>query len=367
MPKLHLKRTPEEEAARRLRKREKKDAKRQRRGADDHGSKRRRTDEYGEFDDEEPVPGPSNYKPDLDTIRADMEEQRFREKMSMAFEDDERLDSIEARFNSFTHIPIHWGGSNVKRRIHYEEDELLKMDPMTMDDEEYTEYIRMGMYRKTHAQEITEKERQKAERAAKRAHEKAIRAETERLDKLAAAERRARKQQKDIQRLEQIRSDYNDRWKLLLSAAQPADSLEEPNLGFDDIPWPILHSHRQKLDKKSASTPSGAVLSLDDFTNDAIANFLFTSTDPDAISQSIGIGNSQAQSSASEQRRAGTSNDIDKIKKNRKDKLRETFLRFHPDKFEGRLMARVRPDEKDMVRRALGVVVRVLNDLMGQG
>lgn len=108
------------------------------------------------------------------------------------------------------------------------------------------------------------------------------------------------------------------------------------------------------------------MLSLDDFTSDAIVNFLFTSPDSDAVSHGTGIRNGQFQSSSG-QRRAGTDQDIDEAKKDRKEKLRETFLRFHPDKFEGRLMARVRPDEKDMVRQALGVVVRVLNDLIGQG
>lgn len=53
-------------------------------------------------------------------------------------------------------------------------------------------------------------------------------------------------------------------------------------------------------------------------------------------------------------------------KKERKEKLRETLLRFHPDKFEGRIMKRVRDDERNKVRAAIGQVVRVLNELMGE-
>jgi hypothetical protein len=53
-------------------------------------------------------------------------------------------------------------------------------------------------------------------------------------------------------------------------------------------------------------------------------------------------------------------------KKERKEKLRQTLLRFHPDKFEGRLMQRVRIDDKERVREAVGVVVRVLNTLMDE-
>lgn len=57
----------------------------------------------------------------------------------------------------------------------------------------------------------------------------------------------------------------------------------------------------------------------------------------------------------------------DPTKKERKEKLRETMLRFHPDKFEGRLMKRVREGERDKVKEAIGQVVRALNALMGEG
>ncbi|KAJ3784885.1 hypothetical protein GGU10DRAFT_270475 [Lentinula aff. detonsa] len=387
MPKLHLKRTPEEEAARRLRKKEKKEAKRRRKedhyGDNSSSSKRRhqtaaaaeestdrKWDSYDDDDDDDdefigPIPGPSNHRSDYETLHAELEEKRFREKIAMAFEDDERLDSIEARFNCFAHVPVHWGGRiDSKPRINYDNDEFLAMDPMSMDDEEYAEWIRVGMYRKSHAQEIAEKERLKAERAARRAHEKAVRAETERLEKLAAAERRSRRQEKENQRLELSRSEYHNRWKLLLS--NTSADMPQAEIGFDDIPWPILPAFK-KSDKKSASD-NALSLSLDDFTRGEISTFLFTSSVPSAdssIDTAIGKTNSPSSSSTSAQRLAET--EMAKARKDRKEKLRETLLRFHPDKFEGRLMSRVRPDEKVKVTEALAIVVRVLNDLMGEG
>ncbi len=125
MPKLHLKRTPEEQAAHRERKRQKKQQKRREATADD-GS-----------DD-----GPS-YN---DAIQAELEEQRFRERMSMAFADDERLDSLEARFNDFAHVPKRWGGDSA-RPVYDDDGDFMKLDPRYMDDEEYAEWIRAGMYR----------------------------------------------------------------------------------------------------------------------------------------------------------------------------------------------------------------------------
>ncbi|THV05141.1 hypothetical protein K435DRAFT_647964 [Dendrothele bispora CBS 962.96] len=394
MPKLHLKRTPEEEAARQWRKQQKKEAKRRRKhgleeyddDAEDSAHRSRKKSRRNspidhpsqkwDSEDEDfigPQPEPESssskskskskehsknaydpyshaYKPDYDSIRAEVEDQRFREKLSMAFEDDERLDSVEARFNAFAHVPRHWGGGSAGQsgshggnsRINYDDDDFMRIDPMTLDEEEYVEWIRAGMYRKTHAQEYEEKERKKAERAAKRAQEKAFREESERLEKEAAEERRRRKQEREFRKWDYAREEYNERWKQLL-APVPAG---EPDitLGFDDVPWPIASAQQQKPSKKGNSTSKAIEVSLNDLTRDAISLFLFSTT-----VSSVPSSNQE------------------RSKKDRKDKLRETFLRFHPDKFEGRVMPRVKEDERDRVRQALGIVVRALNDLMEQG
>lgn len=180
MPKLHLKRTPEEEAAHRLRKQERKAAKRKRGHHHQHhlhddtepstSDKRRRTTEepsedikrkWASSDEDEDQYGPQpaqstsssshgyrRHKPDEDELRAEMEEMQFREKMFDAFADDERLDSLEAKLNDFAHVPDRWRAELPKARFNvFEHDEWLKVDPQAMDEEEYTEWIRMGMYR----------------------------------------------------------------------------------------------------------------------------------------------------------------------------------------------------------------------------
>ena len=90
-------------------------------------------------------------------------------------------------------------------------------------------------------------------------------------------------------------------------------------LEFGQIPWPIYH------------TPVGAA--EEEFTKETISTFLLSSSDRDD-------------------------------KKARKDLLRETFLRFHPDKFEGRFMQRVKADNQERVREAIGQISRVLNHLL---
>jgi hypothetical protein len=193
--------------------------------------------------------------------------------------------------------------------------------------------------RKTHAQEYAEEQQKKALRDARRAQEKALKAETERLAKLAEEERKRKKLEKEIRRSDYAREEYHMRWKNLLAA--PSDAETVPSLlSFSDIPWPIVSAHRQRPDKRGSSNAAPPpTVSLDDLSVDAIAAFLVPSI---------------------------LSANGDNEKKLRKDKLRETFLRFHPDKFEGRLMSRVRESDQQRVREAIGVVVRALNTL-GEG
>jgi hypothetical protein len=54
---------------------------------------------------------------------------------------------------------------------------------------------------------------------------------------------------------------------------------------------------------------------------------------------------------------------------NSKQRIRETLLRFHPDKFHVRLLPRVQDgEERETVKEGVGRVVLALNELMvGEG
>ncbi|EFI28213.1 hypothetical protein CC1G_14238 [Coprinopsis cinerea okayama7 len=314
MPKLKFKGDDERDG-----KRERKHRKREKRRhdqGDDHGhrSKRRHTEadmdtgrarKWASSDDEEmPGPMPSGSGPsrgqdgyrsttDDDTLRAEVEERMFREKMFDALGEDERLDGIEAQFNDFSdyiHIP-HRG----------------KVDPTSLDDDEYAEWVRLGMYRKTHAAEHAERLRRKAAAEERRAAEKARRRETRRLERLEAEEREARRQERRAKRVENARVEYQSRWKRLLEEKNNQDVLR-----FHDIPWPIAAAYDKNKDG------SNAVLAADAFTKEAISAFLLPSEGED--------------------------------KRERKERLRESFLRFHPDKFEGRFMRRIRSEDEAVSR-----------------
>ncbi|GBE80887.1 hypothetical protein BKA93DRAFT_731964 [Sparassis latifolia] len=347
--KLHLKPTPAEEAEHEWRKAQKaaRRAAKKRRpneySSDEDGrAKRRRADsshshtgtthkqahdEYG-FDTEEeygPPPPPSvssshrARKPDYDHIYAQMQEERFREKMWGALEDDERLDAVESRLNAYAHVPRRWRGGGMDRM-----DDDADINPQMMEDEDYAEWIRAGMWRKQHAADHAEQTRKEAEKAARRAYEEAIREETSRLEKAAEEDRMRRKRGRDRKREAEAREQYNAQWKKLLEAGEPLHQ----QIGFSDVPWPVMKT--------------GDAMSVADLSLQAISTFLVPAEGRD---QEV---------------------DAETVKR-RKDRLRETMLRFHPDKFEGRIMVRVREADREKVREAVGVVVRIVSELMGGG
>ncbi|KAF8622745.1 hypothetical protein AX15_006835 [Amanita polypyramis BW_CC] len=353
MPKLRLKRTPKEEAAHRLRKERRKERHRKRRnaGVGPSNGKYRCADEESSREwassdgDDSPNPGPSSrpyrHKPDYDTIRVEVEERRFREKIFDAMEDDGRLDSVETQFNDYAHVPGRWRrGMGVYA---YEERDGITdctcLDPRYMDDEEYAEWIRMGMYRLKHAKEYAEQEHQEAVRGARIAQEKAKKAHTKRLEQEAEEEHKRKRHERERRDWQFARQQYDQRWKALLfdHAANSHDGLQ-----FNDIPWPILYAY--KSGSKTPPAPN-RLINVEHLTENAISKFLLPVQD-----SALGSLQPEPGDDAKEKR----------------DKLRETMLRFHPDKFEGRIMKMVAADAQASVREGIAQVVRVVNELLSR-
>lgn len=352
MAKLHLKRTPAEEAKRALRKARKaaKTARKRSHLSEEAGlheqasSERRRRREVIDSDLDEEIYGPppppslsSAHKPDYDTILSELEDARFREKMWDALRDDERLDGIDARFNDYTHVPDRWR-ANAASATSLEDQ--MDVDPRLMDDDTYAEWIRAGMWRRKHARQYEEEARMKAEKAARSARKKEMKAETARLEKVAEQRRKQKKRERESQREENARAEYDRKWKDILDPnAQHASSLS-----FGDIPWPLFvpKTHSDTAHSDSSS------MTLEHFTATAISAFLIPISTISALAQDVGV----------------SLPNHDRDKKEKKEKLRETMLRFHPDKFEGRVMRKVIETDKDRVREAVGQVARVINTLM---
>ncbi len=114
------------------------------------------------------------------------------------------------------------------------------------------------------------------------------------------------------------RDAYERRWVGLLNSKSISD-----DLGFGDIPWPV----------------QGESPNISQITAQAVSAFLFFPGD-EGIDEA---GRGRA----------------------RKEELRGTMLRFHPDKFEGRVIPRVRDEERAAVREGANAVTRAVTALMG--
>jgi hypothetical protein len=339
MPKgLRLKKTPAEQLEhdmRRARKAAKKAAHRQYRphdadfDADGRSSKRSRTQGDEDVDLEPPFldPGPSTR---YGAHTAPVAEESFQEKLWDALRDDERLDGVEAQLNEYAYIPRRWRGVSSRA---YSPDTIggLGDDPNLMNDDEYAEWMRSGMWRyvltvlpnavheaitefekhltldrKRNAAAHREKERQRAALAAAKAEEE-------------DARRRARHERKR-RRHADARDTHEERWAGLLGS-------KSAELRFGDIPWPV----------------QGEASNISQITAEAVSAFLFFHVEG-------GLDN-----------KAGTL-----AGRTRKEELRGTMLRFHPDKFEGRVIPRVKDAEKAAVREGANAVTRAVTALMGR-
>ncbi|KIJ39062.1 hypothetical protein M422DRAFT_210577 [Sphaerobolus stellatus SS14] len=313
MGKLHLKETPEERAERKWRKAKR--AERKARKASHRHEGPTPPSNWG--DDESWIPPPSSSKIDLDQIRAEIEEQRFKEKLYDAMEDDNdyhrgaRLDGLEAHMNAYGHVPNRWRGAAPGGQEHLPDP--LSADPNMMTDDEYSEWIREGMWRRSHKAEMEERDRRKAEREARKARERKVREETKRLEREREAERAARHTLRERRQKKEAWEYYEARWRIV-TAPDSAEML----FGFRDIPWPLFE------------VPDG----IEGLSKEGIEGFL---------------------TEGLEKEEEG---------KTRKEKIREALLKWHPDKFEGKMGGRLNRKEKEMILEGVGIVARCLNDMM---
>lgn len=243
-----------------------------------------------------------------------------------------------------------------------------------MDEDEYAEFVRAGMWRRKNREEVErlerlEKERREKDERDRRDRDKAMREERERIRRLEERKKRKSKEEET-----EARKRYDEGWRKLHQAVSaagaappaastsasasssasstpappppeaPADGSDAPTdapeaakpatdskfsfpLRFSDFPWPLY----PPMAFPPLSWPAPT-----DLTTAAISSFLL----PDSLP-------------------------ADKHKAT----LRQAVLAYHPDRFE-RYVLRV-PEDKEDVRervRELGLrVSQVLNDLAKRG
>lgn len=229
------------------------------------------------------------------------EDRLFREKMFAALEEDEPLDALEAQYG-FT-VPSRWrpGGHD------YASGGMAKSGLEGMEEEEYCEYVRKNMWRRTHREEVAamearEKETKRKERELKEAKRKAAeeRREKDRKDKEKAA-RHAQKERK------KHRDAYVVKWATLNDASQTSA------LRFSDIPWPAYPPNQS-------------------FSLEAVSDFLLDHLGPDTTI--------------------------------RREALRTAIRTYHPDRFERHLIRLPEETGERAKARDIGLrVSQILNEM----
>ena len=250
----------------------------------------------------------------MEDLRTEAEEAHFRSKLFNMMEDDERLDALEASFNSHAHIPHRWGSPGECSSATKEAD----ADINTMTDEEYAEWIRRGMWRRTHREEIEAEERKQGEKKRRKEMERAARKAYQEEQRQKEMRRATRRAEKEAESRRDAWVTYQSSWsKLQARAATALDryGAEPPLLTFSSIPWPVF------------TYPEAPEV----LTKEAISQFLFSSDHS--------------------------------LDKSHKQRIRDALLAYHPDRFVGRYISLVQPSHQKAVNEGVGRVVRVLNDL----
>ncbi|KAG9038379.1 hypothetical protein FRB95_001791 [Tulasnella sp. JGI-2019a] len=267
--------------------------------------------EYGYVFDEEGgwMPSAASEKFDYrEDLRA--EEDDFRAKLFDEMELDACQDAAQAMFSGY-HIPSRW-----RDRTGHEASGSVPQSKTMMDDEEYAEYVRRGMWERTHKADAEERVAKEKERAKRKKKEKTLREKTKEIEREEVERRRRKKEERANEQFVEGWKAYERRWANLQQAAATA-TLVSGSLGFDDLPWPVV--------------VDGSRTSLEGLNREVISAFLLSP--------------------------------LHSAEKSRRARVRGALLLYHPDRFESRLMMGVRHKERDRVKDAVGRVARALTSL----
>ena len=130
-------------------------------------------------------------------------------------------------------------------------------------------------------------------------------------------EERARREAERLRREEAQRQKTRDAWENYERRWRNVNT-QEVDLSFASIPWPMESQPHSQFD----------------ITSYAIKDFILSP--------------------------------LHSMNKSHKQRLREQLLRFHPDRFEGRWLSRVRESDRAEVKDAINSVARYLNEALSQ-
>lgn len=210
-----------------------------------------------------------------------------------------------------------------------------------MSADEYAAHLRARFRADQRAADLEEAARRG--RAAREEAERAYRARRvaeEREDREEREARRRRKARADAAEASSVaaaraearaaEAEERARWRRRCTALFDAEVLSV-QLSFADIPWPV---------SSARGAGFSIVLTPADLTEDNVRAFLYSLADAEA--------------------------EPGKKTEARRKVLRDAIRLFHSDRFDSRILPRVREEERETVREGVGVVARILTDLLSK-
>lgn len=224
-----------------------------------------------------------------------------------------------------------------------------------MSETEYLRFIRHGMSAQRHRSDMDERRRwydERERRDIEREAARAIREEQEQRERDREEHRRDREYRRARQRSAEAemassagprpayaprakderakkeRERYRARWAALVDTG---GEIEMVDLSFKDIPWPVY------------APVSGQDITILDLEVDRVQTFLY------ALAADTTSGS-----------------DGDAMRTARKNVLREAIKAFHPDRFFGRILPRVREADRELVKEGVERCSRLINELIGK-
>jgi hypothetical protein len=325
---------------------------------EEHGRNRSHNAAYmQDWDQDAWEPQPSAFKRDAEAARTARDEHEWRQKMFdlMAADEGGPIDLTSGRYCSppprtvqsndlGSTSPIGAGSripDRVKRAAGWGSS---APDYANMDDEEYSEAIRYGMWRRRNKDEV-ERQEQAAETREQEAETKA------RLKRMQEEEERKRVEvlKRETGKAEQRRRDreiaqYTDKWKALRAGRQKGDEPEySPAIRLLDLPWPVFIGTETASFHPTMLKP------------ERIETFFH------ALLQYETVQSPSAETTAKPSAKP-TEGDAPTLRK----VLRDAILSYHPDRFVGRYLAGVYEPEREMVREAIIRCSQIINELASQ-
>lgn len=286
---------------------------------------------FDDDDAESRIPSASSYKPD----RA-REEEEFNQKLFDAMREDEGgLDpfSEAGRYSGFSYDYREADpsvGNGAFGRTGVRDDRFV--DPVSgvvlnrvifkdaMNDEEYAEHVRRGMFRRTRKEEIAREEEYQRQQALKEKKRLETMARVKAMEEERQRKLEERARHKAAASVKQTREAYQASWARLVAS----DTAKDQDLRVEDFPWPVDQGRAGKLDAEGV--------------RDFLTKHLRYSDE-----------------------------DLDDDARRKKEKMaiRTAVLAYHPDRFD-KYVRRVKGESQRESVREMGLrVSQVLNEILG--